>query len=108
VRATGLLETEVCTQLPAASRGDPAIPASQSALWFYSAHRAMQTKMWECGVQDSTPDDETRMEEAMHRAFSLAAQYIALAYALQPGKDVYAKSIQARGLCGAGCCPSLW
>ena len=34
----------------------------------------------------------------MHRAFSLAAQYIALAYALQPGKDVYAKSIQARGL----------
>ena len=32
----------------------------------------------------------------MRRAFSLAAQYIALAYSLQPSKDVYAKSIQAR------------
>ncbi len=50
-------------------------------------------------MQDSTPDDEACVEEAMHRAFSLAAQYIALAYALQPGKDVYAKSIQARSLC---------
>ena len=49
-------------------------------------------------VQKSTPDDESRVEESMHRAFSLAAQYIALAYALQPSKDVYAKSIQARGL----------
>jgi hypothetical protein len=32
----------------------------------------------------------------MRRAFSLAAQYIALAYSLQPSKDVYAKSIQVR------------
>ena len=67
----------------------------------------MSTIKWGGAVQDSTPDDEARVEEAMHRAFSLAAQYIALAYALQPGKDVYEKSIQACSLLCAASCPSV-
>ena len=48
------------------------------------------------GAQDDMSDGEQPSEEAMRRVFSLAAQYIALAYSLQPRKDVYAKSIQVR------------
>ena len=35
-----------------------------------------------------------RGEEAVGDAFQLAAQYIALSQALQPGKDIYCKSLQ--------------
>ena len=37
---------------------------------------------------------ERSEEEAVARTFRLAAQYIALSFALQPGRDVYARSLK--------------
>ena len=37
-------------------------------------------------------------DAAMHQAFALAAQYITLAYALQPTKEVYRKSLRVRAI----------
>lgn len=40
--------------------------------------------------------DKERGQASVRAAFRLAAQYIALAQALQPGKDVYCKSLQVQ------------
>jgi hypothetical protein len=51
----------------------------------------------DCGMlQHGAPGEKGRGEASVRAAFRLAAQYIALAQALQPGKDVYRKSLQAR------------
>lgn len=51
-------------------------------------------------LQHGAPGEKGRGEASVRAAFRLAAQYIALAQALQPGKDVYRKSLQAcRQLC---------
>lgn len=45
-------------------------------------------------LQGGPPGGRERGEAAVRAAFRLAAQYIALAQALQPGKEVYRKSLQ--------------
>ena len=60
----------------------------------------------EIGVlQHGAPGEKGRGEASVRAAFRLAAQYIALAQALQPGKDVYRKSLQA---CTQLCMPASW
>lgn len=59
------------------------------SLQHYSAQN-WQAFVWQAARQGEWPD------AAMHWAFALAAQYITLAYALQPTKEVYRKSLQVR------------
>lgn len=41
---------------------------------------------------------EQRQEALIRHAFAMAAQYIALAQVLQPGRDVYQRSLSVRPL----------
>ncbi len=55
-----------------------------------------QVAMWLPVVQqqERRPGGQERQQAATRQPFELAAQYIALAHTLQPGKDIYKRSLQ--------------